>query len=194
MTMYRQIVALGEQAQLLEFIKNLDYTSDPVQLVPPAPAVAIVESLGWPADPGLHILACRLDPNQYSAIHEDRNMDGSMLLRWSINIPIQDCWGTWMEWFNPVSLDPDNFYYIGNPVDGTGVPALKYSQAQVFSRSKGCDTAYIARNDHWHRIRNIADRTSWCVSVRYYPLSSESWDIISAKTPWLSAIARQGKP
>ena len=192
MNMHRPIRTLGLQPQLLEYIENLDYTSDPVQLVPLDRARAIVDSLGWPSEPGLHILACRLSPGSASAIHQDRNSDGTVGLRWGINVPIKDTWGTWMEWFDPVG--EGEYYTIANPVDGTNVPALKRASSRCIARSKdSSETAYIARNDQWHRVVNMTDRTSWCVSVRYYPLSSEPWDMISAKTPWLRAIAQTGR-
>jgi hypothetical protein len=194
MHMHRPIRPIGEQAQLLEYIETIDYTSDPVQVVPPDQARAIVDSLGWPHEPGLHILACRLNPGEFSAIHEDRSSDGAHLIRWSFNIPIKDCWGTWMEWFVPISMDPEHFYEIGNPGDMAPVPALHKANARLFARSKGCETAYVARSDQWHRVVNLTDRVSWCVSVRYYPLSSERWDLVSQQVPWLDAIQKTGRP
>ena len=193
--MYRAILSVGMQPQLLEFIQDLDYSADPVVLVPTAAAEAIVDSLGWPREPGLHVLACRLLPNMNSSIHKDRNADGSVGLCWALNVPIKDTWGTWMEWFEPTSDQADCYYNIPNPVDGTPVPALKHAHARSISRSMICtETAYVARNDQWHKIVNMTDRTSWCVSIRYYPLGYEPWDRAQARTPWLANIAKTGKP
>jgi hypothetical protein len=193
-TYFRPILAIGEQPQLLEYIKDLDYSQDPVVLVPEAQAQAIVDSLGWPRGPGLHVLACRLEPMARSAIHRDVNEDGTSGLIWALNVPIKDSWGTWMEWFAAKGEGPEHYYNIANPVDGTNVPALKRASAKPLSSAKGVDTGYVARNDIWHCIMNYSDRTSWCVSIRYYPLSFESWDQVSRTTPWLAAIAKKGKP
>lgn len=194
MNMHRPITQLGEQPHLLKHIENLDYSRESVVLVPPGPAQAIVDSLGWPSEPGLHILACKLEPGSGSAIHKDQTADGSAGLEWALNIPVKDCWGTWMEWYASKTTEADNYYTIANPVDGYAVPALKKSDAVFIESSKGCTTAYVAANSSWHRVVNVADRTSWCVSIRYYPLSYERMKLAAARTPWLARIVATGRP
>lgn len=184
---YYRSFELGPQPQLFDIIRDQDYQLDNVIALPRSVCEAVVDYLDWPREPGLHVLASRLDPSSASIIHRDYDRASDRNIHWALNVPVLNCDRTWMEWFTEGDLMPMP------PVKDTGIfrgyeQVIDPSCAKLAETSEGQLTAYVASNLGWHRVVNQSDQVSWCVSVRYYPLSFKPFKQAVEDAPWLRNI------
>lgn len=187
MTGYFRPFGLEPQPDLLAHIEDLNYDLDQVIAIPEDRARAVVSALGWPQGPGLRVLAAKLDPSSASIIHRDLDRATDQRIYWALNVPVKNCEQTFMEWFTGGTHMPMP------PVQPTGLfrgydYAVNPGDAVLAGTSEGCITAYVAANSIWHRVVNRSTEVSWCVSVRYYPLSFVPFKEAAAFTPWLRDI------
>jgi len=188
MTQYYRAFDLGPQAHILQIIEGLDYGLDQIIALDADRAREIVELLDWPREPGLRVLASRLDPSSASIIHKDWDRDTEQALHWAINVPVANCESTFMEWFTGGTTSMPM-----PPVKDSGIfrgyeQVINPGDAQLAGSSKGCVSAYVASNLNWHRVVNRSRQVSWCISVRYYPLSFMPFKQALAIAPWLARI------
>lgn len=187
MSPYYRPFELAHQPELLAIIEHVDYSLDNVVALPMNLCLAVVDYLGWPRGPGLHVLASRLDPSSASIIHRDYDRETDHDLHWALNVPVKNCEQTFMEWFTGGTKMPMP------PIKDTGIfrgydHVINPGDASLADSSEGCLTAYVASNNGWHRVVNRSTEVSWCVSVRYYPLSFMPFKQAVEFTPWLRDI------